>query len=76
MCVIWNSCKSEYFILYNGVMQGGAISCYLFNLYIDPLLVQLSNSGWKIISFLTLRKQFVLNLEELLWTGNLHFLTV
>ena len=31
--------------MYNGVKQGGVISCHLLNLYIDPLLVQLSNSG-------------------------------
>ena len=30
----------------NCVKQGGVISCHLFNLYIDPLLVQLSNSGY------------------------------
>ena len=40
---MWDSCKSEYFKMYNGVKQGGVISCHLFNLYIDPLLVQLSN---------------------------------
>ena len=45
VCVMWDSCKSEYFKMYNGVKQGGVISCHLFNLYIDPLLVQLSNSG-------------------------------
>ena len=108
---MWDSCKSEYFKMYNGVKQGGVISCHLFNLYIDPLLVQLSNSGygchiagvyagalsyadditllcpmkcyrfvinidWKIISFLTVRKQFVLNLEVLLLRGNLHLLVV
>ena len=32
--------------MYNGVKQGGMISCRLFNMYIDPLLVQLSNSGY------------------------------
>ena len=32
--------------MYNGVKQGGVISCHLFNLYIDALLVQLSNSGY------------------------------
>ena len=32
--------------MYNGVKQGGVISFHLFNLYIDPLLVQLSNSGY------------------------------
>ena len=46
VCVMWDSCKSEYFKMYNGVKQGGFISCHLFNLYIDPLLVQLSNSDY------------------------------
>ena len=46
VCVMWDSCKSEYIKMYNGVKQGGLISCHLFNLYIDPLLVQLSNSGY------------------------------
>ena len=46
VCVMWDSCKSEYFKMYNGVKQGVVISCHLFNLYIDPLLVQLSNSGY------------------------------
>ena len=46
VCVMWDSCKSEYFKMYNGVKQSGVISCHLFNLYIDPLLVQLSNSGY------------------------------
>ena len=32
--------------MYNGVKQGGVISCHLFNLYIDPLPAQLSNSGY------------------------------
>ena len=116
VCVMWDSCKSEYLKMYNGVKQGGVISCRLFNLYIDPLLVQLSNSGYgchiagvyagtlsyadditilcpsvwwlnemlKICNkyrlknniILTVRKQFVLNLEVLLLKGNLHFLTV
>ena len=43
---MWDSCKSEYFQMYNGVKQGGVISCHLFNLYIDPLIVQLSNSDY------------------------------
>ena len=55
VCVMWDSCISEYFKMYNNnidnnkynsVKQGGVISCHLFNLYIDPLLVQLSNSGY------------------------------
>ena len=33
--------------MYNGVKKGGLISCHLFNLYIDPLLIQLRNSGYR-----------------------------
>ena len=36
VCVMWDSCKSEYFKMYNSVKQGGVISCHLFNLYIAP----------------------------------------
>ena len=43
VCVIWDSCKSEYLKMYNGVKQGRVILCHLFNLYIEPLLVQLGN---------------------------------
>ena len=32
--------------MYNDVNQGGVIPCHLFYLYIGPLLVQLSNSGY------------------------------
>ena len=35
----------HYFILKNGVKQGGVLSPTLFNLYIDRLLVTLTNSG-------------------------------
>ena len=37
--VIWNSCKSQYFRVKNGVKQGGVISPILFYLYIDRLLL-------------------------------------
>ena len=43
--VIWNSCKSQYFRVKNGVKQGGVISQILFNLYIDRLLLCLQRSG-------------------------------
>ena len=45
-CVMKDSCESEYFKMNNGVKQGGVISCHLFSLYIDPVLVNLSNSGY------------------------------
>ena len=43
--VIWNSCKSQWFRVKNGVKQGGVISPILFNLYIDRLLLCLQRSG-------------------------------
>ena len=42
--VIWNCCHSTYFRLKNGVKQGVVLSQTLFNLYIDRLLVTLTNS--------------------------------
>ena len=43
--VIWNSCKSHYFRVKNGVKQGGVISQILVYLYIDRLLLCLQRSG-------------------------------
>ena len=37
---------SEYFTMENGVKQGGVISPIFFSRYIDPLLLQLCNSGY------------------------------
>ena len=37
-------CNLKNDVIY--LKQGVVISCHLFNLYIDPLLVQLSNSGY------------------------------
>ena len=36
---------SEYFLACNGVKQGGVFSPVLFCLYVDGLLVALSNAG-------------------------------
>jgi hypothetical protein len=41
MCVQWDSSKSQYFSVYNGVKQGAVISPILFCVYIDDLLVKL-----------------------------------
>ena len=41
---MWDSCESEYLKICNGVKQG---TCHLFNLYIDHVLAQLSNSGYR-----------------------------
>ena len=42
--VSWSSCNSEQFVARNGVKQGGVLSPVLFCIYIDKLLVELSNS--------------------------------
>ena len=44
--VLWNNCMSSYFVLSNGVKQGGVLSPRLFTLYIDDLLVMLKESGY------------------------------
>ena len=45
-CALWNSVKSRYFTMANGVKQGGVISPIFFSLYIDPLLDHLRMSGF------------------------------
>ena len=42
--VTWNSTKSLYFSIHNGVKQGGMISLIFFNLYLDPMLIRLRES--------------------------------
>ena len=43
-CVKWNSTKSLYFSIHNGVKQGGVISPIFFNLYPNPMLSRIRKS--------------------------------
>ena len=43
--VKWGNCLSNYFVLRAGVRQGGALSPFLFAVYVDELLVVLHKCG-------------------------------
>jgi exonuclease III len=43
MCIRWGSVKSEYFNVNNGVRQGGVLSPFLFNVYMNDLSVRLES---------------------------------
>ena len=43
--VIWNGCVSRTFSVHKGVRQGGVLSPYLFNIYMDDLGLKLQCSG-------------------------------
>ena len=45
MCVRWGSTMSSTFTVSNGVRQGGILSPYLFNLYMDGLSESLNKSA-------------------------------
>jgi hypothetical protein len=45
LCVMWDSHKSRYFNVSNGVKQGGVLSPILFTIYIDELLLKLKQSS-------------------------------
>ena len=40
ICVRWVSTHSEFFLIGNGVKQGGILSPLLFNVYMDDLSIQ------------------------------------
>ena len=42
MCVRWGGVYSSSFTVTNGVRQGGILSPYLFNVYVDDLSVELN----------------------------------
>ena len=42
MCIRWSGKLSEYFCVTNGVRQGGILSPYLFNVYMDDLTIALN----------------------------------
>ncbi len=44
VCVSWDSCKSRYFNVKNGVKQGGVLSPILFIVYFDELIELLRRS--------------------------------
>jgi len=43
--VRWGAAVSEFFLVGNGVRQGGILSPYLFNVYLDDLCVRLNNAA-------------------------------
>ena len=45
LCVRWNSSLSVPFSVSNGVRQGSILSPFLFSVYVEGLLVELSKSG-------------------------------
>ena len=45
MQVRWGSCLSDSFLVSNGVRQGSILSLHLFAVYLDGLLIDLSESG-------------------------------
>jgi hypothetical protein len=45
-CIKWADAKSDKFFVHNGVKQGGVLSPFLFNIYLDVLLHSLEAEGF------------------------------
>ena len=44
--VVWSNVKSSVFSIKSSVRQGGVCSCWMFNLYVNELIVMLEDSGY------------------------------
>ena len=45
ICVQWGGCRSEFFSPQAGIRQGGILSPYLFNVYVDDMLKRVNALG-------------------------------
>ena len=45
-CIKWNDVIGNYRVVNSGVRQGGILSPFLFNLYVDNLIANISNIGY------------------------------
>ena len=44
--VVWGNVKSSIFSIKSGVRQGRVCSCWMFNLYVNELIIKLEESGY------------------------------
>ena len=51
MCVRWGGSVSSKFTVFNGVRQGGILSPFLFNVYMDDLSVNLKKCPTRVYSW-------------------------
>ena len=64
MCVKWGNVLSDHFTVSNGVRQGGILSPYLFNMYMDDLSVKLNSCNTGCV-FNNLRINHVMYADDL-----------